>query len=602
VAKAERTDGSILTFKGLVVIGLPPNSHSMRMPEYRKKFNRFTAGLGMLLLIAVTTVVQGDDRKMPWDSMFSIGGDATTSRNVAMHKTWVPEMRAIGIDSMRTINVHWIRSQPSEEDPVDFPNMEAQAAYLKSQGMTFGGTLSGCPKWANGVGGLPVGAFDLWAGYVGAVVGRLKDDIHAWEIWNEPPNFTNKNENPKDYADTLITAYKAAKEADPDCLVGIAAKSAHINYLDRVIASGAKDHFDFLTLHPYELLGLVHKHPGTEPMFMSIAPTTRKMLARRNPAKQDVPIWFTELGADAERLGEDGQAASLVKAYTMAIEQGVASISWFEGRDGDSGPMGLMTKDKTKRMAYTAMAEMIRHYGQQPKAIGWLMLNDRHYAFAAEGKHGTILSAWTTTRTPDQVDFGKMCEIVDPLTGRTSRAETVELTLRPILVLNPPQAMIDAARANHGKPLLWGGDYSQAKSVSVTFGETIVEKGLHTQSAQSIAEDVVLYGGAGRAGDVPGGNVFMVDPAFLSYDTVPIEITFEVRRNPDNDPQRLVLEYESTTGYKKAAPFPIPDNQQWHTARFRIDDCQFVNTWGFSFRINQGTYAVRKVAVTRLDR
>ena len=36
---------------------------------------------------------------------------------------------------------------------------------------------------------------------------------------------------------------------------------------------------------------------------------------------------------------------------------------------------------------------------------------------------------------------------------------------------------------------------------------------------------IVAYGGPARAGDAPGGALYVVDPAFLSYDRVPIRIT-----------------------------------------------------------------------------
>ena len=94
----------------------------------------------------------------------------------------------------------------------------------------------------------------------------------------------------------------------------------------------------------------------------------------------------------------------------------------------------------------------------------------------------------------------------------------------------------------------------------------------------------------------------MVDPNFLSYTTVPIEIKVVVRRNAANDPAKLMLEYESVTGYKKAEPYEVPDNTKWHTASWRIDDPQFVSKWAFNFRLNSGKYAVQSVTVTRLDK
>ena len=54
-----------------------------------------------------------------------------------------------------------------------------------------------------------------------------------------------------------------------------------------------------------------------------------------------MPIIFTEIGCDAKK-GESTQADALVKCYTMGLAQGIDCIQWFEGMDGDSGPMGLI--------------------------------------------------------------------------------------------------------------------------------------------------------------------------------------------------------------------------------------------------------------------
>ena len=114
------------------------------------------------------------------------------------------------------------------------------------------------------------------------------------------------------------------------------------------------------------------------------------------------------------------------------------------------------------------------------------------------------------------------------------------------------------------------------------------------------------YGGSARAGDVPGGAAFIVDPGFLCYDSIPIEISVEVRRNPANDNSGFKLVYESTHGFKTAGHwYTIPDNKQWHTARWRIDDPQFVNYWGFNFLLesdgNQyNKYFIRRIVVRKL--
>src|SRR5450432_3559209 len=178
----------------------------------------------------------------------------------------------------------------------------------------------------------------------------------------------------------MVSTYDAAKADDPACFVGLAAKSNHVNYLEQTIKTGARGHFDYIVLHPYEVLNGIADNMGTEAVYMHIVPTVRKMLAAQDPAKVNVPIIFTELGCDAKK-GLEVQAHALVKAYAMGIAQGVACIQWFEGMDGDSGPMGLLKRDGTPRPAYTAMAQMIRHLGQHPTYLGWVLLNGKDYGF-----------------------------------------------------------------------------------------------------------------------------------------------------------------------------------------------------------------------------
>jgi len=380
--------------------------------------------------------------------------------------------------------------------------------------------------------------------------------------------------------------------------VGIEAKSVDVNYLDGAIQNGAKDKFDYIILHPYESLGITMDNPGAEAIFMNIVPTLRKMLAAQDPAKLNVPIWFTELGSDAKQ-GLNVPACALIKAYTMGIAQGVGCISWFEGMDGDSGPMGMLMANGTPRPAYTAMTQMIQRLGENPTYLGYVMLNDKDYGFVFQGPKSTVMVAWALKGTTDTYDFGGPVTVVNPLNGLSGQFATYTLTPTPIMIDGVPDSLVKQAQANKTKPFPWGGDYTDAKSVSVTFGATNVEKGLHTQSAANIAANVVLYGGAGRAGNVPGGNVYMVDPNFLTYTSTPIDITVVVRRDAKNDPARLELEYESTTGYKKAEPYDVPQSDEWQTQTWHIDDSQFVDMWGFNFRLNSGSYAIQSVTVTK---
>ena len=544
-------------------------------------------------------------------SPFGIGGSHSSNWGAPANANWIPQMAAIGITNTRTVNSGWGEVE-KEEGKWTFGLLDKQMSYLEEQKIAFGGILIGNPKWsAKGTKGLPINNLPGWSKYVTEVVKHCKGRIKNWEVWNEPPNGTGPDQTAADYARIVSAAYDAAKAADPDCLVGIAAKSVAVNYLDQALAAGAKGHFDYITLHPYEVAGCTITHPGTEVVYLQIRDTVRKMLAARDPAKIDCPIVFTELGFAAggqysHKIAHfsalEVQAQALVKYYTMGIAQGITCIQWFEGRDGDSGPMGLLDGKGVQRPAYTAMAQTIKHLGQHPTYLGWLLLNDKHFAFVFQGARGTVLATWAASLTPDKVDFGKPVPIVDPVTGKTTEAAVHELSVAPILIDGVPEELVKRAKDNKTKPFPWGGDYADAKSVSVVFGEKNVEKGLHTKSAESIAADVLAYGGSARVGSVPGGNVYMVDPYFLSYTTIPIEITVVVRRNAANDPAKLTLTYESTTGYKKAESYEVPDNEKWHTHAWKIDDAQFVSQWAYNFTLNSGKYSIQSVTVKKLDK
>ncbi|MFA7345699.1 MAG: endo-1,4-beta-xylanase, partial [Terrimicrobiaceae bacterium] len=348
-------------------------------------------------------------------SPFGIGGDHHTSQTP---EKWIPQMAAIGIKVNRSTHSNWDAVEP-EEGKWDWAANDRQVQCMIDNGIDTGGVLLGYPAWARktpiapGKLRLPSDILPAWSNYVSETVKRYKGKVRRWEVWNEPPNFTGADQSATDYAKIVVAAHDAAKAADPDSLIGLSAKSAHINYLEQAITAGAKDHFDFITVHPYETLGGVGANRGTEALFMNIVPNIRKMLARVNPAKANVPVIITELGADSDPVGKnygmgaDVAAQTLVKGYTLGIAQGVDCINWFEGMDGDSGAMGLLDAAGKPRLTHTAMEQMIKHLGLRPAYLGWQLLNDKHYAFLFQGAKGPVLITWAYKGVPDKVDFGK---------------------------------------------------------------------------------------------------------------------------------------------------------------------------------------------------
>ncbi|MBI2299795.1 MAG: endo-1,4-beta-xylanase, partial [Armatimonadetes bacterium] len=467
----------------------------------------------------------------------------------------------------------------------------------RANGMEVSGLLLYNLPWSRaGDVHLPVDVLDDWAAYVTAVAGHSRGQVKYWEVWNETPNFIGKG-TAADYAATVVRAHDAAKAADPACRVGLSIQSNNVNWIEQVLKAGAKSHYDYIAVHPYEILGMVEQY-GCDAVYLSIVPTLRKMLAAQDPARADVPIWVTEVGCDA-RDGEPVQAISLVKAFVLALAQGVARVDWFEGKDGDSGPMGLLRADRTPRMAYGTVARLTQQLGPAPRYLGWVQFGEGAHGFVFQGADGPVMAAWARPGTSAHLSLGAAAQIVDPLTGGVSTADGCTLTGAPVLVVGVPEALLATARANHDRPVPWGGDYRGATSVYLAAGHPTVERGLHLLGN---APTVEVGGVPALDCGLSAGQAFAVDPGFLSYDTRPITITAVVRRNAAGDNAGFNLWYESTSGIKgTGAWFTIPEVQGWQTQTWTITDAQFVGKWAYNFLFNADTprpYFLRSLTVT----
>jgi hypothetical protein len=430
------------------------------------------------------------------------------------------------------------------------------------------------------------------------MVTRCKGQIGYWEVWNEPPNFTD-DKTPESYAKIVATGYDAAKAADASVQIGLAAQSVNLNWLEQAITAGAAGHYDYVTVHPYETLGLVAD--GWEAQYMSIVPTIHKMLSAKDPPRANAPVWFTEIGEPVDgAITPEMQTDTLVKAYVMGIAQGVTHVHWFEGRDGDSGPFGLIDAQGQKRSSYTAMAKVLSHLGALPGYDGWVLLNGKSYGFVFEGEKAPALVAWAPPGLTEAVAFGQPVDVVVPGTGVTSSASSYTLTSSPTIFVGVPEAMVALARASNGKPFPWNGDHSTATSISYSAPDDA--KGLHPLGALKV---VTIDGTQARDCSQSGATSFTVDPNFLSYASASIRITAEVRRNGTAN-AGFNVKYESTTGWKGTGGwYTVPGSDTWYTQSWTVSDSEFVGKWGYHFSFDSDStqfsnYSIRSVTVTKL--
>jgi hypothetical protein len=525
------------------------------------------------------------------DSPWGVAPSAALSYNP---EVWLPAMSEAGVTSVRGFYA---------------PAPPAQDRFAPIAAAKMSGT--GILQWSSGTPhSLPVNDLDGWRRYVTAQVTRFKGKVKHWEVWNEPPNFT-ADQSPASYAKVVAAAYDAAKAVDPTVQIGLAAKSNHVNYLAETIAAGAKDKFDFVTLHPYEVASMLPA--GWEGQFMGIVPRVRQMLQATNPAKKAAPVWFTEAGIPASSpadggVGPEMQADVLTKIYTMAIAQGVARTYWFDPRDSEGLSLGLTTADGTKRPAFHALRSLSGQLGATPSYVGWTQPDNAYYGFIFTTSKSVSMVAWSRAGQSSTRTLSSDVAAIDPRTGTSITTRMPTITEAPVILVAPlassqaKQWLRDAA-GNLGKAFPWNGDHSTSSTVELVAGAAPNGVFMVSPPPVTVVNNVAEFDLEGRS-----GATFAVDPTFLSYATTPIRITAVVRGHGNGNPG-FNLKYESDAPIAAAdGNGLVGSSNGWFQIKgttfyektWVIPNARFIGKYGFNFAFDTDGPAYSQFSIARV--
>jgi trimeric autotransporter adhesin len=258
--------------------------------------------------------------------------------------------------------------------------------------------------WSDGRAPETAAEREAFGRYVYAMVDRYQDHVDAWEIWNEPniQPFWSPRPDPKLYAELLKVAYRAAKRADPDCVVvGGVTAGPDLNFLRGMYAHGAGDSFDVLSYHNYsQVQDLLTEYPAVAAI--------RELMAAHGDA--DKPIWHTESGFYTGPVGlSDAEQASRIVRYSLGLlALGIDKTFQLTVYDWTDNPehhevseyRGLTRMDYTPKPALRAYQFMTRHIGARtfaghvrPAAGVWGQL--------FEDEHGSrVLVLWRDWEQP----------------------------------------------------------------------------------------------------------------------------------------------------------------------------------------------------------
>ncbi len=287
------------------------------------------------------------------------------------------EIQRLDLDAVR-LDLRWSDIQPDNRDEYEWEDYDSLVRLSEEYGFDLLPIIDYSAEWSSTAGDNadteewlftpPEPAEYAWFTY--KTVDRYKDEVPAWEIWNEPNhgNFWRPRPDPREYTELLKQAYLSAKYADPETTVVLGGLTyggeSYVppeRFLRVVYRRGGGSYFDVLGSHPY-----TDPDQGTDTLRERVKDVRDVMVANDDGRK---PIWLTEYGyppvpATSDTYREQG--AWLTESLDTALDVDyVESLFWYNLRDKGNDPdepednYGLIQRNWKPKPAYEAYEEYI---------------------------------------------------------------------------------------------------------------------------------------------------------------------------------------------------------------------------------------------------
>lgn len=242
-------------------------------------------------------------------------------------------IESLGVKNVRLL-VPWVFIQ--QQDPMggpvdwdqdlDWAKLDQIVQEVDRRGLGILGVLQWSPDWAtDGTtgSGHPNDVQDF-ADFAAAVAERYRDEITAYEVWNEPnASFFWNPIDPAEYTNLLKAAYTSLKAVNPDITVVGAVVSATLtwgdttmNPVDFVAAmyeAGADGFFDAISFHPYNFDTKFSEQDDLDwrelmPLFQ-VQKIRELMDQHLAPGEEQLKIWISEYGLPTSVVTPEKQLA-----------------------------------------------------------------------------------------------------------------------------------------------------------------------------------------------------------------------------------------------------------------------------------------------------
>lgn len=260
------------------------------------------------------------------------------------------QARSVGASWMREF-VFWNVIEPNP-GAFNWGNIDLAVSTARAKGMKVMLVLTGpAPAWAQG----PVQDFGrsatpadpaTFGKFAAAAAIRYKDQVAAWEIWNEPndPGYFQAPDVAR-YVQLLRAAHQSIHSVQPGAVVvtgGVTsnptAPISMTSFIDQLYLNGAQPYLDGIGMHPYSMPYGIRDDPNH--VWNAVAAARTTMENNGDTAKQ---IWVTEwglaTGSSPLATSEAQQASGLLDGLqTAAATPYLAPLFIFTVRDLTADP------------------------------------------------------------------------------------------------------------------------------------------------------------------------------------------------------------------------------------------------------------------------
>jgi hypothetical protein len=319
----------------------------------------------------------------------------------------------------------WSTLEPKKGAAFQWPFYDRIVRGARQRGLTVIGVLGNSPHWATRLpnskdalewrNSAPLAKeLPAWDNYVRRVVGRYKNDVQAWQVWENPATYNFRAGEARDYRIVTRRAIEMARQSDPKAVV-LAAEPGGVNlgFVGELQRNGLMPSLSGVALYPVS-----QWQPGvTAQPEETLLPVATLM---QDPKVRSEEYWIGGLSrlclelpdlqgekAEtvfrskdhavraqlAERFTPQAQADYLVRAMTLALASGVDKIFWGSLRDEPKYDLvdpvnslyggGLLHLDMTPRPSYEAYSQLARLLAGK-RYLGALAMGPRALALVFE--------------------------------------------------------------------------------------------------------------------------------------------------------------------------------------------------------------------------